>query len=118
MNFFLQTDKCILIVTEYVEPLSDYLENLSELTTQQKEFTISWGILMVSKGLCFLNNDCNMIHGNLSMVSIFVNNAKDWKISNFEYLTNVDDYYPYKTFYFHKIYTPPEITDSNRKLNK
>ena len=106
------------MVTEYVEPLHIHLESMASLSGQQKEFAISWGILAVSKGLCFLNNDCSLVHGNLSMASIFVNNASDWKISNFEYLTHVDDSFPYKTYYNHKKYTPPELTDASRKLHK
>ncbi|KAI2800659.1 hypothetical protein RDWZM_009027 [Blomia tropicalis] len=116
----LETDKYVLVVTEYVEPLFSYIEqNLNQLTASQKEFAISWGILTVSKGLCFLNNDCNLIHCNLSIGSIYVNSGGDWKISNFEYLTNVDGSFPYKTYYKHKLYTPPEFsTDSSRKLHK
>lgn len=113
----LETEKYLLVVTEYVEPLHAHLENQSGLTTQQREFAISWGVLAVSKGLCFLNSS-SLIHGNLGLPSIFVNNAGDWKISNFEYLSHVDDSFPYKTYYNHKKYTPPELSDANRKLHK
>lgn len=113
----LETEKYLLVVTECVEPLHAHLENQSGLTTQQREFAISWGVLAVSKGLCFLNSS-SLIHGNLGLPSIFVNNAGDWKISNFEYLSHVDDSFPYKTYYNHKKYTPPELSDANRKLHK
>ena len=106
------------MVTEHVEPLHNHLENMTKLSSQQKEFAISWGILAVSKGLCFLNNDCSLVHANLSLSSIFVNNAADWKISNFEYLSHVDDSLPHKNYYNHKKYTPPELTDATRKLHK
>ncbi|XP_027197212.2 N-terminal kinase-like protein yata [Dermatophagoides pteronyssinus] len=110
----LETDKYILIVTEHVQPLHCFLEEINKWPEKQKESAISWGIYSISKGLCFLNNDCKMIHGNLSLGSIFINDSCDWKLFNFEYLTNIGSIQPSKSFYPHKIYTAPELQDNNR----
>ncbi|OTF76401.1 protein kinase-like protein, partial [Euroglyphus maynei] len=55
-----------------------------------------------------------MVHGNLSLSSIYINDSSDWKLFNFEYLTNIGSSQPVKSFYSHKIYTAPELQDSNR----
>ncbi|KAI7690161.1 hypothetical protein SSS_04948 [Sarcoptes scabiei] len=114
----LETEKYIVIVTEHVEPLTSFLKRMSDWSEKQKELALSWGILSVSKGLSFLNNDCKLVHANLSVNSIYVkSSSSDWKIFNLEYLTPVDGHVPAKSFYPHKIYTAPEI-ESYRPCDK
>ena len=113
----LETDKYIVIVTEEVEPLFHYLKSMIDEQNNSKDFSISWGLLSVCKGLSFLNNDCSLVHGNLHAECIFVNSAGDWKISNFEYMSHIDESYPYQKYYSHKIYTAPELRTS-KTLNK
>ncbi len=43
------------------------------------------------KALSFLNNDCNLIHGNLSLSSVFVNKAGDWKLGGLELVSTHKD---------------------------
>ena len=38
------------------------------------------------KGLSFLVNDCNLIHNNVCMASIFVDQAGEWKLGGVDYM--------------------------------
>lgn len=43
------------------------------------------------KGLHFLNADCQLVHGNISLSSVFVNKAGDWKLGGLEFVCSVSD---------------------------
>ncbi|XP_013069379.2 N-terminal kinase-like protein isoform X1 [Biomphalaria glabrata] len=79
-----ETDKVIYFATEPVVPLETYLrENDSE---GHNEIAISWGLHQIVKGLSFLVNDCNLIHNNVCMASIFVDPAGEWKLGGVDYM--------------------------------
>ncbi|KAF2069881.1 hypothetical protein CYY_008803 [Polysphondylium violaceum] len=99
----------IYIVTEPISPLDDKITEIKGF-----EHAISWGIYQISKALSFLNNDCNLTHGNLNTSNIFVTKGGDWKLggldlvsdlrdSNNNILKNHNDLVPLK-------YKAPEIT--------
>ncbi|KAH9519561.1 N-terminal kinase-like protein [Bulinus truncatus] len=80
----IETDKVIYFATEPVVPLETYLrENDSE---GHNELAISWGLHQIVKGLAFLVNDCNLIHNNVCMSSIFVDPAGEWKLGGVDYM--------------------------------
>lgn len=45
------------------------------------ELEIQKGFLQVAKGLEFLHDSANLVHGNMSPEAIFINAKSDWKIS-------------------------------------
>lgn len=44
----METDRSVIIVTEYVDPVDVYLESINEYTLEQKKGAISWGLLQVA----------------------------------------------------------------------
>ncbi|CAL1534610.1 unnamed protein product [Lymnaea stagnalis] len=80
----IETDKVIYLATEPVVPLETYLrENDSD---GHNEIAISWGLHQIVKGLAFLVNDCNLIHNNVCMASVFVDPAGEWKLGGVDYM--------------------------------
>ncbi|KAK7504801.1 hypothetical protein BaRGS_00003829 [Batillaria attramentaria] len=78
-----ETDKVIYVATEAVVPLETYLQNNSD---SHNETAISWGLHQILKGLSFLVNDCNLIHNNVCMSSVFVDAAGEWKLGGVDYM--------------------------------
>lgn len=82
---------------------------------------------MISKaGLSFLINDCNLQHGNVSMSSVYVDIAGEWKLGGVEYVQPIEPppgaedsngiLLPAL-----QVYDPPEgrkYTKTNKRLNK
>ncbi|XP_065214218.1 N-terminal kinase-like protein [Planococcus citri] len=108
-----ETDKALLLVTEFVEPLNAYLTN-SWRSIQEKDMYLSWGIFQITRALSFLNNDGNLKHNNVCMASIFVNLAGEWKLGCVEHMTGASDGdgVPIKILPSLEKYSPPEKTDS------
>lgn len=88
LDFFEFDDAMLYIVTEPVIPLLNYLKDHSgKLNLDCKIF----GIYSVAQAIQFLNTKCNLVHGNISLDSIYVNpNTGDWKLFGFELLTNLN----------------------------
>ena len=72
----------IYVVTEPVQPLCEVIESL-----QATPGGIAWGIYTVAAAVKFLNIDCNIVHGQVCMPSLFVDKGMDWKLGGFELLT-------------------------------
>ena len=75
----------IYIVTEPVQPLCEVIEAL-----QATPGGIAWGIYTLAAAVKFLNMDCNIIHGQVCMPSLFVDKGMDWKLGGFELLTEAN----------------------------
>jgi hypothetical protein len=43
-------------------------------------------IYFFQKGLSFLINDCNLVHNNVCISSIFVDPAGEWKLGGVDYM--------------------------------
>lgn len=109
-----ETDKVIYFATEPVVPLETYLKNN---TDSHNETAISWGLHQVLKGLSFLVNDCNLIHNNVCMASIFVDSAGEWKLGGVDYMypaQGTDSIPPVKILPVLQKYDPPEKADGAR----
>lgn len=46
------------------------------------------------KGLQFLNGDCQLVHGNVTLSSIFVSKAGDWKLGGLEFVSSPSESAP------------------------
>ncbi|GBF94506.1 hypothetical protein Rsub_07040 [Raphidocelis subcapitata] len=76
----------LYLVTEAVKPLAKALEELA-LSGQHRDEYLATGILHMTNAVSFLNNDCKMIHGNVCMAAIVVNDTLDWKLHGFDLLS-------------------------------
>jgi SCY1-like protein 1 len=113
----LETDKVLYIVTEKVVPLETYLSS-GEQNTTQNQLAISWGLHQVVKGLSFLTNDCNLIHNNVCMSSVFVDRAGEWKLAGVDYMypaSGPESIAPVKILPSLEKYDPPEKAAAGRK---
>ncbi|GFR57907.1 N-terminal kinase-like protein [Elysia marginata] len=110
-----ETDKVIYFATEPVEPLETYLqENDSD---GHNQIAISWGLHQIVKGLSFLVNDCNLIHNNVCMASVFVDPAGEWKLGGVDYMYPAqgnDSIPPVKILPLLERYDSPEKTDGKK----
>lgn len=67
------------IVTEEMIPLEEALNDAKTYPG-----SISWGLYSIIKALSFINNNNNLVHGNITMSSVFVNKAGDWKLGGLD----------------------------------
>ncbi|XP_078001167.1 N-terminal kinase-like protein [Glandiceps talaboti] len=104
----LETENLLYIVTEKVEPLESYLKTHSVKTN---ELSISWGLHQIVKGLSFLVNDCQLIHNNVNMSSIYVDKAGEWKLFGVDYVYPADQHPVLKPLPALEKYDPPEKID-------
>ncbi|XP_055339833.1 N-terminal kinase-like protein [Paramacrobiotus metropolitanus] len=79
----LETDKIVYIVTEPVTPLSEYLLKC----TKKNDHLLAWGLFQIAKALSFLNETANLAHHNVSVNSVFVSKAGEWKLGGLDYVT-------------------------------
>lgn len=70
----------LLLVVEPVTLISSDSHNVG---------SILWGLQSVAKALSFLNNNCNLVHGNVGQHSVFVDRSGDWKLGGFELACDV-----------------------------
>uniref|UniRef100_A0A8C4R6A9 N-terminal kinase-like protein n=1 Tax=Eptatretus burgeri TaxID=7764 RepID=A0A8C4R6A9_EPTBU len=119
----LETDKMVHVVTEPVVPLGVALwgsrgtEGEVVMAGEPPgELAISWGIHQILKALCFLVDDCGLIHHNICMGSVFVDHAGDWKLSGLEYAFPLvgNDLPPSRGLPALDKYNPPEQADISR----
>ena len=71
----------IYLVTEPVMPVEDVLESLHETPGG-----LAWGVYTLAAAIKFLNMDCNIVHGQVCLASLFVDKGMDWKLGGFELL--------------------------------
>eukprot|EP00002_Diphylleia_rotans_P009155 TRINITY_DN1917_c0_g1_i1.p1 TRINITY_DN1917_c0_g1~~TRINITY_DN1917_c0_g1_i1.p1 ORF type:complete len:813 (-),score=185.05 TRINITY_DN1917_c0_g1_i1:47-2485(-) len=74
-----ELESTIYIVTDSVVPLAEVLPSIRD-----KPEVLIWGLYQVIRAMSFLNIDCNLIHGNISPKSIFVNKAGDWLLGGLD----------------------------------
>lgn len=60
------------------------------------------------KGLSFLINDGSLLHENVCIWSVFVDQAGEWKLGGVDYLHHSQDPAPSKSLPSLKVYDPPE----------
>lgn len=88
-----ETDEAILMVTEPAIPLHAWLEankpaddgTPGPAGMKLADFAAAcvWGVYSLVTGLNFLAG-CDLLHGNVSVDSIFVTKGGDWKLSGFD----------------------------------
>ncbi|PVU93963.1 hypothetical protein BB559_003125 [Furculomyces boomerangus] len=83
-----ETSEAIYIATEKVDPLSNTLLNSENL------MSVLWGLFKICRGLKFINEDCNLVHGNVQQSSIFVSKSNEWKLFGFELVDSINEQKP------------------------
>lgn len=84
----IETEQSIMFVTDPIEPLSN------QLNQDPDKNLVLWGLYKVANAIKFLNNDCDMVHGNVRISSIFTNKAGEWKLGGFEILCSMKEESP------------------------
>lgn len=116
-----EMDECQVVVTEQSTPLAVWLNNAKlQVGTSESDRTqeLIWGFRCVLMALDFLHNNCNLLHGNISINSIFVSVSGDWKIGGLELASNVSqdeemEYFVSNHHLLNKLYCSPERLQIN-----
>lgn len=121
----LQLSTSIFVVTEEAVPLEDYLATKDG----SSGFSIAWGfhqtivsILQVpvtsydlcpfQKSISFLNNDCSLVHHNVCLSAVYVDEAGEWKLAGVEFMHAHGDTSPPRKLELLRKYDPPESAKS------
>ena len=78
----------LYVVTEKITTLEETLRELQD--DENRNQYIAMGLQQVARAVSFLNNDANMVHGNVCMDSIAVAESLDWKLHAFDVLAEFD----------------------------
>ncbi|KAK9764432.1 Nuclear aminoacylation-dependent tRNA export pathway component, variant 2 [Basidiobolus ranarum] len=113
----IETEERIYIVTDPVFPLSEQLKE------DKNNNLIFWGLYKTANAVKFLNVDCNLVHGNIRINSIFTNKAGEWKLGGFELLSSVQEDNPVIVSYGELVhdfskYATPEIKKHSPRVIK
>ncbi|GAV00815.1 hypothetical protein RvY_11611 [Ramazzottius varieornatus] len=82
----LETDKLVYMVTESAVPVMEYVQKC----TKKNDNLLAWGLLHIAKALSFLNETASLAHHNVSVNSVFVSKAGEWKLGGLDYVTPAD----------------------------
>jgi SCY1-like protein 1 len=83
----LENDSIIYVVTEAITPLT---AEISELRSAKQECLI-WGLYTIAQGVGFMNNNVNLVHGNVRLNSVFIGQSGEWKLGGFELTSAFND---------------------------
>lgn len=81
-----ETEQQIIIGTEQVESL---VSNLS--ISNLDENLARLGLFKVASTIKFLSEDCQIIHGNIGIQSVFVTRSGEWKVGGFEVMHSIKE---------------------------
>ncbi|PIA19526.1 ARM repeat-containing protein [Coemansia reversa NRRL 1564] len=78
-----ETPDAVYIATEPVVPLSLVLSGPEHAGEEGDELK-RWGLFKAAGALRFINEDCRLVHANVSAASVFVTKAGEWRLGAFE----------------------------------
>jgi SCY1-like protein 1 len=91
----IETTNFIQIITEECQ-LFNYQQNEINSEVQSSDLLVSLGFHQISSAIAWLNNKCQLIHGSLSINSIYVVKSGEFKLGGFyhtyKYQEPVNDY--------------------------
>jgi len=79
-----ESEEGVVLVTEPAVPLSAWLAYNREHRGADFEDAAVWGLYCLFSALSFLADDCKLVHGNLSVDTVWVTRGGDWKVGGFE----------------------------------
>ncbi|KAK9810296.1 hypothetical protein WJX72_008245 [[Myrmecia] bisecta] len=77
----------IYLVTEPVTPLVEVLSTMDLQASARDEY-VAMGLYHIAKAVGFLNNDCKVIHGNISLRAVVVTETLDWRLHGFDLMSD------------------------------
>lgn len=79
------------VVTEPTTPLETHLREIARggSDSQGGEYLLL-GIREIATAVAFLNNDCRLVHGAISLASVVVTERLDWKLWGFDLCSELD----------------------------
>ncbi|KAJ2615635.1 Nuclear aminoacylation-dependent tRNA export pathway component [Coemansia sp. RSA 1365] len=78
-----ETADAVYIATEPVVPLPLVLSGPEHASEEGDELK-RWGLFKTAEALRFINEDCRLVHANVSAASVFVTKAGEWRLGAFE----------------------------------
>lgn len=97
----LDSDTEIFIVTDAVSTLESWLRDFDAKegsSEDKKKMAVGWGFHAILQALGFINEDCKLCHGNISLESIMVTRGGDWKLAGFFVIGEMDPTGPDRLF--------------------
>jgi len=89
-----EVEDSLVLVTESCVPLEQWLKSIindPKVPKQYLFYELAWGFKCILQALDFFHTNASLIHGNLSLQSIFVTPNGDWKLSGLELTCNVNN---------------------------
>ena len=105
-----ETPEKLFVVCEQVRPLRHLLPGLHE----GHPGALAWGLHEIARAVSFLNNDCSLVHGYLTVDTVVVNRAMDWKLAGLELVSDPSKRdQPLETFHtlLPDAFKPPELLE-------
>lgn len=66
--------------------------------SEETDMAVAWGLHQIVNGLSFMVNQCKLIHNNVCLSSVFVDQAGEWKLAGLEYIFGENEEPPTKGF--------------------
>ena len=64
--------------------------------SEETDMAVAWGLHQIVNGLSFMVNQCKLIHNNVCLSSVFVDQAGEWKLAGLEYIFGENEEPPTK----------------------
>ncbi len=103
-----ETADKLFVVCEVIRPLRQLLPAMQD----GHPGVLAWGVHEIARAVQFLNTDCSLVHGNLTIDTVVVNKAMDWKLAGLELVSDCSKKdQPLESFHtlLPDIYKPPEL---------
>ncbi|KAB7499520.1 N-terminal kinase-like protein [Armadillidium nasatum] len=112
-----ESEKSVHLVTESVLPLLQWMSvSGKQLENSSVDLALAaWGLLQITQGLSFMNNDGKLSHNNINCSSVFVTQGGEWKIFGLEYTSTDPSYTPVKVLPQLSVYDPPEVHSNSKQ---
>lgn len=94
---------------------------LQSLNMNPLDIPLLTHIAIPKKAIGFLNMDCGLVHRNICLSSVFVDEAGEWKLGGVEFMhTFGDSHAPQKSLETLRRYDPPEASKpaATRRMEK
>lgn len=103
-----ETSEKLFMVCEVIRPLRQVLSSLQD----GHPGVLAWGVHEIARAIQFLNNDCSLVHGYLTIDTVVVNRAMDWKLAGLELVSDTSKKdQPLESFHtlLPDVFKPPEL---------
>ena len=78
------------MVTEATTPLEAHLREAPPGTEAKRDDYYALGLREIATAVSFLNNDCKLVHGGVSLAAVVVTERLDWKLHGFDLCSELE----------------------------